>query len=107
MSRLEPCASSPRETCACCPHRWRRLSSTVWSSQSRSDRTSPCGIFVGLHEVAERDRKGDIVGCGERVHAQLIFQPGDENREAERIETGVQQIQVIRQGSKLHALLGC
>src|SRR6516162_2507546 len=105
-SRLEERASAASSTRAVRPDRVRPPSSELSSSQSRSQRASAGGIFVGLHEIAERNRESDVVGCGERIDAERILEPDDQNGKAQRIEPGIEQNEVIRQRRKLCILLG-
>ena len=44
------------------------------------------GLFVELNEVAECHRVEDIVGFGERIESQFLFEAGHENRDTERVE---------------------
>src|ERR1700736_5635800 len=99
--RLEPCTRSPSATLA--PRAWRKRSSPFAAPLSQS--RNGCGIFVDPHEVAQRQRERRVVGAGERIEAELIFEPRDQHREAERIETGLEQHQIVGERGKLLVLL--
>lgn len=58
---------------------------------------SPDAILVDLYEILEGDRKLDILGCVEGIDAKLVFETSNNSGKAERVETGLEQHQVVRQ----------
>src|ERR1700674_4082110 len=92
--KLEPCARSPSATRPLAPNRKRPESLTGLSS-SRSEQGSVGGMFVDPNEIAEGHGKIDVVGGRERIAAERVLEPRDKDRKAERVETGIQQDQLI------------
>src|ERR1700721_1666792 len=76
------------------------------SRQSRSAKISRGDIFIGLDEVAYRERKACIRRYGKRIDAKIIFQTCYQDSKRERIETGLMQRQIIFQRRKSDMLLG-
>src|SRR5579862_8135687 len=64
-------------------------------------------VFVQLDEVAERDGKSDRFGRIEGVKAERILQPCHDEREAQGIQSRLQQPQIVRQRRELAVLLLC
>jgi len=49
-----------------------------------------------LQEIlAERQRKHGVLGGSERIDAERVFEPGDEHGKAERVQTGIEQNQIV------------
>src|SRR5208282_4424699 len=91
------------ETRASCqiPQRYARLATDERAVRERffsaEQGASPCAVLVDTHEVFEGDRKLDFLVGGEWVKAEFVFEPRHDYGEAERIEAGVEQHQVVRQ----------
>ena len=66
---------------------------------------SPCAVLVDTHEVFEGYRKLDFLVGGERVKPEFVFQTRHDYGEAERVEAGVEQHQVVRQRRQMLILL--
>src|SRR2546421_12756002 len=96
--RLVRRVRSPTETLAGAPHRTRGAATGASASVARIDFMRLGGPFVEPDEVAEGHRIRDVVGVRERVDAEALFQPRDEDRDGQRIEPGLEQHQVVRQG---------
>jgi hypothetical protein len=62
---------------------------------SCSEEISGGDILVGFDEFANRRRKRGIVRQRERIDAKIVLQPRDQDRERERVESGVLQRQLI------------
>src|SRR6202046_3918228 len=75
------------------------------SRQSRSAKISRGDIFIGLDEVAYREREACIRRYGKRIDAKIIFQTCDQYRERERVEAGLMQRQIIFQRRKSNMLV--
>src|SRR5690242_15315109 len=107
--RLVAVAKSLRQTLACAP--WMKRRDAASPSQSLRTPGSLCdgigGIFVGADEVAERHRKIRVLARRERIDPQRILEPRDQHGEAERIEPGVEQVEVVGERRQLLVVLGC
>ena len=63
--------------------------------------------FIDLDEVAERHREGDVVGHREGIEPELVLEPRHQDREAQQVEAGVEQHQIVGQRRKpLRLLVG-
>src|SRR5438876_1194452 len=94
--KLEPSVRSPSVTRASTPQSTR---SSRWpaklnpfQSVSRS-----CSIFVEPDEVAQGDGKLGLVGATEGIHPERVLETCDDDREAERVEPGVEEHEIIGQ----------
>src|SRR6478672_4697547 len=97
-AKTEPAASALSEALACGPQKVQFGELRFSPSQSLS--VALCcnglrGIFVYGDEVAQRHRKRRILGGTERVHSQLSLEPDHEHSESERIESRVEQDQIV------------
>ena len=63
-------------------------------------------MVVEPDEVAECDGEIDVVGYRERVEADLVLKSGHQDGEAQRVESGLEEHQVIVQRLQSLALLG-
>src|ERR1700685_1985646 len=54
-------------------------------------------IFIHFHEVAEGQREQGVLGGRERIEAECVFEARDEHGKAERVQTGIQQHQIVAQ----------
>ena len=63
--------------------------------------------FIHFHEVAERQRKHGVLGGRERIDAERVFEPGDEHGKAERVQTGIEQHEIVAQRRQRLAVLAC
>ena len=62
-------------------------------------------IFVDFHEVAESHGEQRVLRRGERIDAEPVFEACDQNREAERVETRIQQHEIVAQRRQHLAVL--
>src|SRR5262245_43815856 len=84
------------------PQRRRPASPRPRSPRSETD--LPSGILIGLDELAERDGKIDVFDTGERVNAELVLQSRRKDRKSERVESAVEENEIVvqrRQGLPL------
>src|ERR1700675_2147420 len=72
---------------------------------SRSVKISRGDIFVGPDEITYRERKSGVLGYRERIDAEVVLKPRDQDRKAERIETGFVQRQLVGERRQGHLLL--
>ena len=82
----------------------RRPGAAVASVSARSDRLLACCMLVQADEVAERHRDRDVAGA-ERVEAELVLELGHEHGDAEGVEAGFEQRQLVGEGCEALALL--
>src|SRR5436305_1591578 len=76
---------SVSDTTSCASDSVRPVSSAPrWS---RSAKISRGDIFVGPHEVADRGGERCVLGNREGIDTGLVLEPGDQDREGERVET--------------------
>jgi hypothetical protein len=61
-------------------------------------------ILVKSYEIAERDRKSHFLIRVEGIEAGRVFETGNDQGKTEGIQTGLQQLQIIREASKLSLL---
>ena len=61
-------------------------------------------MFVERNELSKGGRKIDFLGCGEGIGPKLVLEPGDEDREAQGIETGIGQNEIVPQRGDLFLL---
>ena len=66
----------------------------MYAGRTRSERTSTPGMFVDFHEIAERHRKGGVLGGRERIDAEFILE-ANQNGKAERVEAALRQHQIL------------
>jgi len=66
---------------------------------------SPCAVLVDTHEVFEGDGELDFLVGGEGVKAEFVFQTRNDYGEAERVEAGVEQHEIVRQRRQMLILL--
>ena len=66
--RHEPRARSWRQALPLVPHKKRLDVSEAFLNTSRSDLASLGGMFVDPDEIAQSDRKFDILGSAKRIH---------------------------------------
>src|SRR6202041_1975106 len=85
--------------------RWRAASRDDALRVPRRDSGSAFAV-IEPDEVAERDRKIDILGLGEGVVAEFVLQRGDDDGEAERVEAGFEQHELLGQRRQHLALRG-
>ena len=64
---------------------------------SAQQTASPDAVLVDLYKIPEGDWKLDILRCGERIEAKLVFETSDNDGKAKRVESGLEQHQIIRQ----------
>ena len=57
-------------------------------------------VFIEPDEVTESHRIGDVIGFGERIESQRLFESSDEDGDGERIEARVEQDQIVGQRRK-------
>src|SRR2546425_9785595 len=95
--RLVPFGTWPRQTLADAPHRKRSGPSGALPSLSRIDAMRFGGVFIEPDEVTQRHRVRDVVGFGERIESQRLFEASHEDRDRERVEPRIEQDQVIGQ----------
>src|SRR5437660_12202632 len=86
--RLVRCLRSPTETPAGAPQRTRGPAAGASASAARIDFMRLGRPFIETDEVAKGHRIRDVVGAGERIDAEALFQTGDEDRDRQRIEAG-------------------
>src|SRR5436190_16162050 len=55
------------------------------------------GLLIEPDEVTQRHGIRRFAGFGERIEAQLLFEPGDQDCDGERVETGIEQHQIVGQ----------
>src|SRR3954447_16233652 len=94
----DPWTRALRERWACAPQKTQSCGFSSASSQSASValRCSGLGgIFIGGHKVAQGHGKLEILGGGERIDAQFAFEPNDQHREGQRVETGIDQDEIV------------
>src|SRR4029077_14169305 len=81
--------------------RWRSSSGTlvvadhkkrpgVLPSLSRRDVRRFGAMLIELDEVTQRDGVRNVVGFGEGIESQSLFQPGDEDGNREGVEAGIE-----------------
>src|SRR5262249_6332620 len=70
-----------------------------------SETASMDGIFVEFHEFAEGRRNAGFRRSAERINAELVFEPGDKDREAEGVKAGFEQGQIIGERREGFSLL--
>jgi hypothetical protein len=63
-------------------------------------------VFIESNEFSKGLRKIDFLGCGEGVGPEFVLEPGDEDRETQRIEPRFGEDQIISQRSDLLFLFG-
>ena len=62
-------------------------------------------MLVDFDEVAERHRKGGVLGGRERIDAELILEPRNQDGKAERIETAIREHQILLERRQKLAVL--
>ena len=67
------------------------------ASLSRIDAMGLGGVFIEPDEVTQRHRIGHVVGFGERIESQCLFESSHEDGDGERVEPRIEQDQVIGQ----------
>src|SRR5579863_8244881 len=90
--RADPRTRFARQTAAPDPQRY------LWPgllSPSESTRTLLDCIFVRVDEVSNGNGEGHIGGGTEWVNTQQVFQPSYDDRQAQRIEPGIQERQIV------------
>ena len=75
-------------------------------SDSQSVVPRSCGIFVEADEVTERHRKRRVVAGAEGIDAERVLETRDDDREAQRVEPGIEKYEVVRQRRERLLLLG-
>jgi hypothetical protein len=75
------------------------------TTADRRDAVLFCGIFIESNEVAERYGEAGIFVVAERVHAQRILEPGNNDGEAQRIQARIEQGKIIRKKREATVLL--
>src|SRR5439155_11994318 len=96
-----------RRTLSPAPHRKRSGPSGELLSLLRIDAMGLGGMLIEPDKVTERHRVSHIVGFGEWVESQGLFEPGHENGDAKRIEARVEQDQVIGQRRQTLLVVVC
>ena len=57
-------------------------------------------MLVDFHEIAERHRKDSVLGGRERIDAERVFEPRDQDGKAKRIETAIGKHEIFLQRRK-------
>lgn len=60
--------------------------------------------LVHLDEIAESQAEFDFIRHIERIESQALFQSHDDQRETERVEPRIEQLQIVGQPSQLALL---
>src|SRR5580698_5146012 len=85
---------------------WRRPPGAPFAfSDSQRERSSLGKVFVELDEITEGDRKLDRLTRVEGIDTQGVLQPRHDDGETERVETGLDELQLIRQRRESALLL--
>src|SRR5580700_3577432 len=77
------------------------------ATRSLSDGALLRTIFIHFHEVAERQREHGVLGGRERIDAERVFETRDEHRKTERVQTGIEQHQIVAQRRQRLAVFAC
>src|SRR5437867_12672364 len=93
--KLEPHENSLRTTVAATPHRNRPEPWSDLASLSRMEVMFGGAVLIEPDEVAERHRVGDFIGLREGIEAERFLEARDKDRDGQRIETGIEQDQVV------------
>src|SRR5258707_8725680 len=72
---------------------------------SRSAKISGGDILVCSDEFADGRREGGVLSDSERINAEIVLQPRDENCERQRVEPGFVQRQIVLERRKRDLLL--
>src|SRR3989454_3245490 len=102
--RLEPPTRSPSVTLASAPQSVRSDRCPAALSELHSEPPSACGIFIEPDEVAQGHGELGILAGAELIDAQRVLETSDDDGQAERVETRVQEHEIIgqrRQGLSL------
>src|SRR5436190_23839923 len=103
LPRIVPLRRRLTDTAAVAPHRKRSGAAGALSSLSRIDAMGFGSVFIKPDEVSQRHRIGHVVGFGEWIESQRLFESSYQDGDGERVESGVEQDQVI--GQRRQALL--
>src|SRR5437660_9440020 len=96
-SRAEPSTRSPSETLASAPHSALSERRPTPLDELQSEIRSGGGILVEPDEVAHGHRKLRVLVGIERIDAQRVLEPGDDDGQAERVETRVEKHEIVGQ----------
>src|SRR5262245_25703560 len=87
-------------TLAFVPQR-RRAEQSVRARSCRMASTGRAKVFIVPNEVAKSYRIKNVLGLGERIQIQRLFQPGHKHCNRKGVEARVQQDKFIRQRRKV------